>query len=100
MSEIFEVDRVEGYVYCDLHGEVHEECTNPYDGPPERHENGRPVWMTVRPVMPDGSIGGDYSHEWARSTGSKLVPLEPACTSENWTSLYHSEGGYEGPVEV
>lgn len=25
---------MEGHVYCDAHGCIHEQLTNPYDGPP------------------------------------------------------------------
>ena len=69
---------MENYVWCDCHGEIHEKTTNPYDGPPHEHdEEGKPIWWTERPIMPDGSIGGDYGCDWRQSKGKKRVPLSP-----------------------
>ncbi len=97
-QKTFEVEIVEGYVYCDVHGEIHEECTNPYDGLPyERDKNGKPVWMERVDVDKDDNPLR-YGGELHASVGTKIVPMEPACTPADWTSLYRSEGVYEGEV--
>ena len=95
-KEEFEVEIIEGYVWCNHHGEVHEESTNPYDGAPyDRDENGRPYWMTEVSVDADDNPL-IYGSELHRAVGTKIVPMAPECTQANWTSLYRSEGVYEG----
>ena len=99
-SDAFEVEIVEGYIYCDVHGEIHEETTNPYDGPPTEYRDGKPVWLTERPVDYHGTVMDDHPKNWAIKHTTKLVPMGPECTPANWTSLYRSEGVYEGKVTL
>ena len=56
----------EGDIHCDVHGCIHEQTTNPYDGPPNEYKNGKPVW-------------------WADYDGT---PLEPECQPYNWRLIW------------
>ena len=66
------MSKVDGYVWCDVHGCIHEETTNPYEVPYE-YRNGRPVFMEEND---DGEI----------------VEAEPECSDENWHTLYCDVG--------
>lgn len=66
------MEKIESYVWCDIHGDIHDESTNPYDGPPTLLRDGRPVWL--RYPGPD--------------EGDELIEMEPDCTSEHWRVLW------------
>ena len=77
MSRISEFEKIEGSVWCDKHGDLHDESTNPYDIPTERTKEGKPIFLEY---ADDGSI----------------VVSEPECGPDDWRSLYHGgENSYE-----
>jgi hypothetical protein len=80
-GEIFEVEKVEDVVWCDLHGDIHDERRNPYDIVHHyEKKTGRPVVL----VYDDDD--------------DATVEAEPECGPENWRSLYHGDEGVYEPT--
>ena len=53
---------IEGYVYCDVHGAIHDEESDPYqDDTPCGGDDWRKVWASERTTKPDPSITSSVS---------------------------------------
>lgn len=76
MSKTFEVEKVTGYVWCDHHGCVHEECSNPYDNAHGHDDDGNCDLEVY-----------DEDHNVVNAME------RPECGPESWRSLYHGEEG-------
>lgn len=64
------MEKVEGYVWCEVHGDVHDESIRPYDGPPYgKHEDGTPYWLI-------------YDDE------GEVIEAPPECQSADWRRLW------------
>lgn len=66
---------VEGSVYCEVHGDIHDPVVRPYGGCPTEVRDGVPVWLdceTHEPMPPECG-----PHHWRKLWAGALMAPTP-----------------------